>query len=83
MITTVREWLRGGMTHRGLWVDEIDAVLLELGEILSSRLDTPIDGYAPEVRAAMWLAACDDVRRYLDAHKPQHFARGMFLVGDR
>lgn len=82
MTTTVREWLSAGMTERGLGHDDVDAVLRAMNVTLSRRLDTPIAVYAAEVRAAMWLAACDDVRRYIDEHKPQHFARAMFLGGE-
>lgn len=71
------------MTDNGLWPQEADAVLESVrtdkhAEALAEVLGRTWDGYHTQFHAVAWLTVKGMVVEYIDANKPQHFARPMF-----
>ena len=75
--------LRKMMTDNGLWPQEADAVLESVrtekhAEALAEVLGKTWDGYPSQFHAGAWMTVKRMVIEYIDANKPQHFARPMF-----
>ena len=70
------------MTDNGLWPKEADAVLKSIADdssqVLSEVLGKQSEGYPNSVFAAGWMVVTSAVLKYIDEHKPRHFARQMF-----
>lgn len=80
---TVRKFLSDKMEENGLWPDEAEAVIKTIEEdkaniTLAQVLDKQIEGYPPMVMSIAWITVCDKAVKYIDEHKPKHFARFMF-----
>lgn len=78
----------GGQLHKmmidnGLWPQEADAVLESVrteknAEALAEVLNKTWEGYPRQLHAVAWITVKKMVVEYIDANKPQHFARPMF-----
>ena len=73
------------MTERGLRPVEADAVLSAVQTAkqhaaLAKVLSTTWDDYPEDFHAVAWVAVNAMVIEYIDANKPQHFARSMFAA---
>ena len=88
---TVAEKLSELMVQHGLWPDEAKAVLELLksenrtegrenysSDELSAVLDKDWGGYPKPFHTVAWMVAKRVALAYIDANKPQHFARPMF-----
>ena len=81
---TVAKKLRDMMVERGLFPDEAYVVLDSLfgHEHLKPLVDVlgkQIDGYPNEFLVVSWMLVRDEVVKWIDANKPKHWARPMFL----
>lgn len=84
---TWREWIMKYLTDNGLWSQEAEAVFERYiavpGEDMQRRLNDKIDGYPPQMQAQMQAVLLfglqDTALEWIDANKPRHWARPMFL----
>ena len=81
---TIRTVIADRLQDHGLWPKEAEAVMDAVeaapeNESMKSRWgDTP-DDYPPSIVALMWMSAKTKAVEWIDANKPLHFARMMFL----
>lgn len=91
---TWRTWMEKYLTDRGLWpkeamlVAEIAASSNEViggsidpdsNEIVGGIFDRSQEGYPPAMSAIIAISLDREALEYIDANKPKHFARPMFL----
>lgn len=79
---TIRSAISDNLKQHGLWDDEAAAVMQvvvsapEL-DTLEGRWDTDQGAYPPVIINIAWLVAKRKAVEWIDANKPQHFARSM------
>lgn len=81
---TIREKMKERLVEHGLWPDEANMVLddAEKSEVLEpmfGRWKDSVDGYPPQMFAAVWISIKSVAVEWIDANKPKHFARTMFV----
>ena len=82
---TWREWMQKYLTDSGLWPEEALAVVNEYVDgnaAMQPIADRGHDGYPPQMNAVVALGLHATAVRWIDANKPQHWARPMFLPPD-
>jgi hypothetical protein len=70
--------------ERGLSEKEAAGVLelyetSRLGEEMKGRLDDDESGYSPQLVGIVWAGICMCAVKWIDANKPKHWARSMFV----
>ena len=87
---TWRDWMVKYLTDRGLWPKEaLEVVNAEIAADVDEEsgykgpvaevADRSHDGYPPQMDAVMALTLNTAAIEWIDANKPNHFARLMFL----
>ena len=85
---TWRQWLVSELMTRGLWSNEAEAVVTAFvargaaGESMADRLDDALDGYPVQTQAICLRGCKAQAVEWIDANKPRHFARPMFLPAE-
>lgn len=83
---TWREWMTKYLTEKGLWGEQaiavIAAYLEDAGSPMAERMDDVRAGYQKETYAAVAVGLDYAALEWIDANKPNHFARPMFLPKD-
>lgn len=84
MITeTIELLLEAKLKDGGLWPSEAKAVLQSVKSDSSLDMDgrwgDSTGDYPPQLITTLWVAVCDHAVKWIDANRPQHFARGSFL----
>lgn len=83
---TWREWMTKYLVDRGLWPQEAQEVItytLAYNESISAILNSPHDGYPPQMDAVVAMCLNTASVEWIDANKPKHFARQMFLATEK
>lgn len=79
---TITEHLTGYLTKRGLWPHEATAVMdnLKAGTpAMEGRWDEDAEGYPDSLFAVLVMSVDQAALEWIDANKPKHFARPMFV----
>ncbi len=85
MPDTLRDKLAKYLTDHGLWPKEAEEVIdtyrdsEAYPEDQRWRFEDVAEGYPPQVLSVMILAVRSEAVRWIDANKPKHFARLMFV----
>jgi hypothetical protein len=78
---TITEHLREQLIESGLWPAEAEAVLQALkanDKTMEHRWNDYATDYPPQIIAALWRAAKRHALEWIEANKPQHWAKPMF-----
>lgn len=81
---TIRSAIRDKLEQHGLWdteVAEVMQVVVSAPELdtMEGRWDTDADAYPAAIVNIAWLVAKRKAVEWIDANKPQHFARAMLV----
>lgn len=81
---TFTQYLTDHLTNHGLWPNEAGAVIdqwLETppGEPMQGRMSDHTQGYPDAMMAVLMLSINSAAVQWIDANKPKHFARPMFV----
>lgn len=81
---TMQQWAEKYLTDNGLWPDEAEAVVEaakaeKANESMERRWNDDIEGYPKQLLAVLTMPLRAEAVRWIDANKPQHFARMMFV----
>lgn len=83
---TIRERLEQLCRDNGLWPEEAMAVLDEViaatEEMELRRWEEDLVGYPPQMLGTLWLITKQHALKWIDANRPKHWARPMFLSDD-
>ena len=82
---TFRQWAIEFLTQHGLWPQEAEAVLAAAiahpaNEAMATRWDDDMEGYPPAIANVLRMSLSYSAVEWIDANKPQHFARMMFVA---
>lgn len=83
---TIREQLEKHLTDSGLFETQAKAVIDALiaddeltGSVMKDRWHEDVSLYPPQMLAVLTQSANAKALEWIDANKPQHWARGMFV----
>lgn len=81
---TFTQYLTDHLTNHGLWPNEAEAVITEWlktpsGEPMQSGMSHSTQGHPDVELAALMLCVNSQAVKWIDANKPQHFARPRFV----
>lgn len=82
---SIKEKLQAELVNHGLWPQEAEAIVAKVeadpaNEAMGGRWDDSLDGYPPSIWALVWLSAKTNAVAWIDANKPEHWARAMFAA---
>ena len=77
---TVADKLSALLVKHGLWDHEAEAIIQTMREDdananLAEVFNKEWDGYPPQFHAVAWMITKRQAIEWIDANKPQHFAR--------
>ena len=80
---TIKECVTKHLTDRGLWPAEAESVIAQYvegmaGESMKQRMNDDIEGYPKQLLSVVLVGVCSEAVVWIDANKPEHFARPMF-----
>lgn len=80
---TIEQKLENMCVERGLWRNEASTVVAkykkEVHDYMEHRWNDDISCYPPALLAVLFLGVKRQALAYIDANKPQHSARQLFL----
>lgn len=77
---TIQQKLEEELHARLLWPDEIKAIIEQVKAktpAMEHRWNDDVTGYPPELMATLWMSTKHEAVAWIDANKPEHFARNM------
>ena len=78
---TIREKLYEHLTKNGLWPHEANSIIetyRDSEQSMTTRMSDKITDYPQSFLAVLFLSIDHEAIKWIDANKPQHFARPMF-----